>query len=120
MSKLQKQALESAQSIDSRGVGTWAPLTPAVSAFFVKTKLVLDRRHGIVHAQWSAQPGEKQFGWRPGRRHCGGRARVTPDTTRADFTDLVEQASQLILGWPDLHAAASHARTVAPAPGDPG
>lgn len=111
LSDLKKQALHAARAIDARNAGGAAdPLTPGTTEFFVRTELVLARRHGIVHAVWPAQPGEQQFGWRPGRREDGGQARVTADNTRAGLTDLIRQASQLILGWPGLHGAASHAR----------
>lgn len=109
---LKKNALGAAEQIDLANADSGAdPVKPAVTDFFDRTAHLLDRRNGVVHAIWPAQPGEEQFGWRSARPGKATGVRVTADNTLAKVTDLIRQESELILAWNRLHGAATQART---------
>lgn len=78
-----------------RGVGT--PITKTVDDYFDRILDVMERRHAVVHANWPAQPGDIQHGWRYGRSDPGPATRVTADNTRDKLVDLIKTASDLVM-----------------------
>lgn len=114
VAKLRKIAISAAIRIDSANAGsvqsTVDPISAPVSEFFDEVVRLLDRRNGVVHAIWPAQPGEQQFGWRPRRTHHDDETRLTDENTRDRLTDLIRRETDLILGFNNLHGSVTHAR----------
>ncbi len=111
-STMKKLAHKAASQIDRSNVTLGVdPISRDVDVFFGTVLHLLERRNSVVHAIWPAQPGEEQFGWRPGRLGKDSQTRLTQDNTRIDMTDLVSRAAELIQTWNNLHGLVSHART---------
>lgn len=85
------------------------PIASRVNEFYSQLGKILERRHAVVHAVWPAQPGEEQFGYRPGRLDSHGEVRVTRDNTQAGMRDLIGTAIAMVDECGDLISTTSFA-----------
>lgn len=116
---LKKNALRDAQDLDAinAGLGVGTPIAKTVDDYFGSVVDVMQRRNGVVHANWPAQPGATQFGWLPALANLGSATRVTADNTRVKLVDLITTASGLVMWVPRVMGVVSPAVSSAVAAG---
>lgn len=103
-------ATRAAQAVDSANRSNRIPpISPRVVEFFNRVVEIMDRRHAVIHAVWSAQPEETQFGYRLGMAGGNGEVRVTQDNTRAGMVDLIANAVAMVAESGHLISPASFA-----------
>jgi hypothetical protein len=108
---MRARSLKASRDIDAANSGDGIEsIGPSVKSFFDRATSLLERRNAIVHAIWPAQQGDEQFGWRPRRLGKDAATRVTRDNSRTLMTDLIAEASDLVLAFNDLLGRTSYAR----------